>query len=370
MTNVIRFDSVKIPKVIKTKEGYLRGEAVVSRAGVFKYRNADGSVRGELRHPDEVFTHESLNTLKMIPVTLDHPPVFVDAENAHLYQVGFTGERYDVNEDKIIVSITVTHQDAINAILEDKQELSMGYYVDLTEEKGSYKGEEYEYRQSLPLYNHLAIVAKGRAGSEARFRFDSAGELIETENTINNFKEERQIMKEEIKIMDDENMSLRIDSLNSEINQLKSQRDLYKFQLDETQVKLDRIEKAWEKDRKELALEKETKLDSVIEQKVMDRTEIFYYASPYLKDISGFLRHSDRDVMIAAMNSSRIDSKDYGGASDDYVRGEFNFFVNADNKQSFDKKNVFGVIAEHYDRASNLSINDQLMKQFNVAGRG
>jgi hypothetical protein len=42
MSDGIRFDSVRLPKMTKTKEGYLRGEAVVSRTGVFKYRNADG----------------------------------------------------------------------------------------------------------------------------------------------------------------------------------------------------------------------------------------------------------------------------------------------------------------------------------------
>ena len=74
MSDNIRFDSIKLPKMIKTKEGYLRGEAVVSRAGVFKYRNVDGSVRGELRHPDNIFKIDSLETLKMIPITNDHPP--------------------------------------------------------------------------------------------------------------------------------------------------------------------------------------------------------------------------------------------------------------------------------------------------------
>jgi len=79
-----------MPKMLETSEGYLRGEAIVSRAGVFKYRNVDGSIRGELRHPDDVFNNDSLSTLKMIPITIDHPPEFVNASNAHKYQVGYT----------------------------------------------------------------------------------------------------------------------------------------------------------------------------------------------------------------------------------------------------------------------------------------
>jgi len=54
-TSLIRFDSIPLPKMERTKEGYLRGQAVVSRSGVFSYMNMDGTIRGELRHPEEVF---------------------------------------------------------------------------------------------------------------------------------------------------------------------------------------------------------------------------------------------------------------------------------------------------------------------------
>ncbi|MGI4775355.1 MAG: hypothetical protein ACRYE9_00210 [Janthinobacterium lividum] len=47
VTQNIRYDSIKIPKVIRTKEGYIRGDIAVSRCGVLKYRNRDGSIRAE-----------------------------------------------------------------------------------------------------------------------------------------------------------------------------------------------------------------------------------------------------------------------------------------------------------------------------------
>jgi hypothetical protein len=113
----IRFDTFKTPKVKKTKDGYLQGEVVASRVGVFEYLNLDGSVRRELRHLDDIFKKDSLDTLKMIPVTANHPPEFVDSSNAAKYQVGYTGERYYIIDDKIITSITVTHKDVIEQIL-------------------------------------------------------------------------------------------------------------------------------------------------------------------------------------------------------------------------------------------------------------
>jgi hypothetical protein len=105
---MIRFDSIPLPKMTRTKEGYLRGQAVVSRAGVFQYMNMDGTIRGELRHPDEIFQKSSLDTLKMIPITNDHPPEFLNANNIAQYQVGYTGETYDVVNDQIILTMTIT----------------------------------------------------------------------------------------------------------------------------------------------------------------------------------------------------------------------------------------------------------------------
>ena len=169
-----RYDTFRIPKVQKTKEGYLRGDAVGSRAGVFVYYNLDGSVRRELRHPDDIFTKASLDTLKMIPVTLDHPSEFVNSENATYLQKGYTGETIQVQDGKIITSLTITSQDAIDDILKGKcVELSYGYEVTLVKEDGVYNGEKYDYRQTNPVYNHLALVAEGRAGHDARVRFDN-----------------------------------------------------------------------------------------------------------------------------------------------------------------------------------------------------
>jgi len=118
-------------------------------------------------------------SLKRIPITNDHPPEFVDSSNVHKYQVGHTGETYDVDNDQIIVSMTVTHQDAIDAIEAGKLELSMGYMVDLKPENGDFKGQHYDARQLAPKYNHLAIVKRGRAGSAARMRIDNESEMVQ-----------------------------------------------------------------------------------------------------------------------------------------------------------------------------------------------
>src|SRR5210317_192489 len=108
-----RYDQAElVGKISKTDEGYLRGSAIVTRTGVFDYLNADGSIRRELRHPDHVFSKDSLSSLKMIPVTNNHPDErMVNAQNADRLSIGQTGESVAVDGRYVIASMTITHSD-------------------------------------------------------------------------------------------------------------------------------------------------------------------------------------------------------------------------------------------------------------------
>lgn len=360
----IRFDSIKMPKVVKTPEGYLRGEVVVSRAGVFKYRNNDGTVRGELRHPDEIFKTDSLETLKMIPITNNHPPEFVISTNSHKYQVGYTGEHYDVIDDKVVVSMTVTHQDAIDAILGGKLELSMGYDVSLKEESGTYNSEKYDFKQIAPRYNHLAIVEKGRAGSAARFRFDNACEQIEPSNN-DNFKLTKNGKKDMSE--DKENIdSSKLDAAIAKNDTLKAEYDLLQEKLDKALERNDLREKAYDKLSREYDAEKAKKADSIIDKKVKNRVELFLNAAPFLNDIESYMKHSDREIMEAAMNTARSDSMDFSDRTDEHVQGMFELFIGANTRRADNgtMNKVFSVIKQRNDTESGgASIHDTIAKK-------
>lgn len=328
MSNDIRFDSIKLPKMSVTPEGYLRGEAVVSRAGVFKYRNIDGSIRGELRHPSNIFTKESLDSLKMIPITNDHPPEFVDASNAHKYQVGYTGERYDIDEDKVIVSMTVTHLDAIEAIKSGKLELSLGYGVNLKLEKGEYEGEKYDAVQLEPRYNHLALVQRGRAGSVARMRFDNVSELAWSEpneeskqDDFNNKENEFEMTKEN-NDQSDNHVNRRIDALTLENEQLVTKLRNLQGRLDEAESELEK--------------EKALKADSIIEARVMDRACLIAKATPFLKETEGLFKKTDREIMETTINVVRGDDVDFKERSDDYVNGVFETLTATQQREHMD----------------------------------
>jgi len=71
---VRRFDLGEIKSATRTPQGFLKCPGFATRTGVFPYLNADGSIRNELRHPDDVNDPESLATLKNATVTIEHPP--------------------------------------------------------------------------------------------------------------------------------------------------------------------------------------------------------------------------------------------------------------------------------------------------------
>jgi hypothetical protein len=164
-----RYDKGEIRSAHFTPEGFLSVDAIVTRTGVFIYRNQDGSLRRELRHPDDVMKQDSLKSMEMVPITLLHPKEkSVDSLNASRLSKGFTGQSIVVDGKYIKNRLVVTDQEAINTILSGMNQLSLGYTQALIDESGEYDNERYDARQTDIFYNHIAIVPSARAGSEAK----------------------------------------------------------------------------------------------------------------------------------------------------------------------------------------------------------
>lgn len=178
--HVRRFDLGEMREATRTPQGFLLIPGFATRVGVFTYMDGDGKVRRELRHPDDVFDPASLATLKYAPVTLEHPPDMLTPENVGDYSLGHTTERVEVNRDMVDTDLIVEHQDGIDAVEKDGiRELSSGYHCDIIEEQGTFNGAPYNFRQKNIVYNHLAMVKRGRAGPEVRMRLDSADAVMD-----------------------------------------------------------------------------------------------------------------------------------------------------------------------------------------------
>lgn len=128
----------------RTNEGFLKGRAIVTSIGVFTYKRKDGTIQRELRLPEEVFSVRTLESMKLKPVTLNHPTELVTSDNADKLQVGSLGDNPSWTKEwehknwqevtdgiNCAIDMIVTRKDAIDAVLNGKNALSMGYTCDL-----------------------------------------------------------------------------------------------------------------------------------------------------------------------------------------------------------------------------------------------
>lgn len=159
-----------------TPQGGLIVRGNLTRSGVFRYVQPDGSVRRELRHPDEVFNPDSLASLAHATVTVGHPNA-VTPENYRKVNIGHVAE-VPKRDGKFVAADDIRIQDgeAIEqAKREELQEFSCGYSCRLDKTPGEYEGEPYDAIQRDIRYNHVAAGPPGfgRAGPEVRMRLDS-----------------------------------------------------------------------------------------------------------------------------------------------------------------------------------------------------
>jgi len=323
---VARFDRGSFQgKTSRTKEGFLRTDAAVTRTGVFAYRLSDGSMRRELRHPSEVFAQDSLKSLQMVPVTNDHPPVrLLTADTAKQYQVGFTGETVRPSERMVLSTMTVTDAAAISAVDKGKRELSCGYSCDLVQDSGEYEGEPYDYKQTNIRYNHVAIVDRGRAGADVCINLDSLteGDGFEIEKADNNNPQrstrmvkividgiEYEAAPEVKNALDKANKSnadaqSKIDSATAEIDKIKADRDTLK-------AKVDAADEAAKTLPAQIATAVKARLD-------LERT-----AGEVLPKDTKIDELSDKEIKVAVIKTKFPKAEGLDTASDVYIDARF-----------------------------------------------
>ncbi len=175
MGQVSRYDYGQVTKKEVTPEGYLKVMCKAARTGTQLYTRGDGTQVREYRPEDEVSKPESLASFGMKAVTLGHPRVQLDSENTKLYQIGHAGSQVRFFDGFVEVAVVITDADAIEKINRgDAQEVSAGYRVDYDPTPGmTPDGQSYDGVQRNIFVNHIAIVPKGRAGSEVRLLLDS-----------------------------------------------------------------------------------------------------------------------------------------------------------------------------------------------------
>jgi uncharacterized protein len=216
--DVNRVDRIDAPNWMtkafeRTPEGFLRGRAVVTSVGVFEYRDGlSGKVSRELRLPEEVFAYDSIESLKLKPLTNDHPSKAVTPDNVKEFQVGSLGDNPSsttqafsgggwVDSAKLTdgfhlaIDMVVTEAQAIDAVINGKDALSCGYVCDLerADDNARWCGMAYDFIQRNIRYNHVALVDNARAGDAARIRMDSAEAVLDFRAKEDNMPEMKKL---------------------------------------------------------------------------------------------------------------------------------------------------------------------------------
>ncbi len=331
----IRFDKLKLGKVSVTANGFLKGKAAATRTGVFEYYNLDGSKRWELRHPNDVYEASSLDSLKSLPITHDHPTELVTADNAAMLSVGMTGETIDIEDDHVVVSLNITHKDAIAAIKKGKQELSCGYTVKVIPEIGEYNGQPYTHRQTDINYNHLACVSRGRAGADVRLNLDGAyvqcDEIKQKEiMKINKDNDAENVIEELAETVAKEVTGIDVPKA------IEGVEDVAKVIEKETGVSEDSsntdslyltIEKlkAENEELKSLKLDSQS-IDALVIEKTKQRAALLSKVSSVV-NIDSLIDKTEREIMESAINIKLNKTLDFKSRSDDYVSGRFDSVI-------------------------------------------
>lgn len=170
-------DRAPIGAVKRTKEGYLVATARVARTGVQHYLASelgDVAIKAGFKPDDivrvnrpesEVFSSDSLNTITRLPVTVDHPAEEVTADNWASLAVGDVGDAYAKDGEWVVVNPMLKDSRGIEAASSTHKEISMGYRAEIVASKDKAIAD---FEQRNIRYNHLALVERGRAGSDAR----------------------------------------------------------------------------------------------------------------------------------------------------------------------------------------------------------
>ncbi len=158
----------------RTGDGYLVATAKAVRTGIQLYAGSEVGVTDKAvvrvyRPPEEVFADASLQSFSHAPVTINHPAEAVTADNWSQLAVGEVSTAAKKDGEWVHLPLVLKDAAAIAAVESGKRELSAGYTCELDWTPGvTADGQSFDAQQRNIKINHLALVDRARAGSQAR----------------------------------------------------------------------------------------------------------------------------------------------------------------------------------------------------------
>lgn len=306
----------------RTPQGGILAPAYLTRTGVFTYAVSDGKggtkAFRELRHPDEVFSQESLDSLASAPVTRGHPNDAVTPETWKDVSIGHVGDSVRVEERYVAADVRVQDAGAVGDIEGGRLvEFSCGYDADVLLQAGVYDGIAYDAVQKNIRYNHVGMgpVGWGRAGNEVRLRVDGGVMLTDSDSDHVAPTLPGMDLAEALKLL--ASLQARVDAAEAEVAKL-------------TKARTDAVDAATaitkERDvalgERDVAVKRADAAEKSVGDKVASRVALVQDARAILGESLTIDGMSDNDVRVATIKKVDPDFN-ADGQSEDYVRGVF-----------------------------------------------
>tara|TARA_R100000541_G_scaffold21478_3_gene31433 strand:- start:8214 stop:9263 length:1050 start_codon:yes stop_codon:yes gene_type:complete len=302
LSDVKLADRIEVPTERKlTDSGQMHVPCAFARTGSQLYSAKQLGIQDEdpnkvitvWRDEADVFAEDSMSTFRSAPVTIGHPKdaegkaIAVTAKNASDLQVGMLEGMPVRDEDTLSGMLILTDQAAIDVLEDGTQELSAGYLCDIEEVDGKY------FQRNIRA-NHIAIVAKGRAGSSCR------------------------VADEEVVMVTDEDHQLVVDELAKANAELETQKQL----VVDFKESADKAELAVESLKVELADAVTAASEGVIErcQTIED--------ARLIADMRDLGSKSIADIHRLVVEDQMPD-KDFTGKSEAYISAMFEILVDS-----------------------------------------
>ena len=149
----------------------------ILKSGILDYYGEElekDVVDGVKIQPDKIYKvyipkdelKKSLNSFKLKPIVEDHEWLGKDGSNAKGKQEGTTGENAYIDGEYLMIDLQFNNLDTIEKIQNnEKRELSASYQNNLIKAPA---GADYDFVATDIQPNHIALVERGRCGSDVR----------------------------------------------------------------------------------------------------------------------------------------------------------------------------------------------------------
>ena len=222
-TKKYSFNTYLSENLYRDQDGYLVCEnANLGRTGIQRYGAKELGLKDKSgiievhRKPEDVFDEESLQSLEGRPFVLGHN----SGTNIKNFYSKAKGIVFNVrrNGNNIAGDIRIFDEETANLVEKGKlRELSLGYKSKLFYDKDK---DEYSFKEII--YNHLALVEKGRAGNamifdEERIEEEMENQELETKNEVVEDSVEENKENEKVEEVTDEKETTEVEEKTEEV---------------------------------------------------------------------------------------------------------------------------------------------------------